>query len=130
VPFDLYGKRILEIGPGDIRHISYWQSKPKEYVIADIEQIMLDRSSAILAARDIPHKEVLVQRDSQSLPFEDEAFDTVVSFYTLEHITPLKTYLAEIKRVLRSQGFLIGAIPAEGGLAWGGRKTSYQPPMA
>ena len=26
---DFSGKRILEIGPGDIRHLSYWKKKPE-----------------------------------------------------------------------------------------------------
>jgi ubiquinone/menaquinone biosynthesis C-methylase UbiE len=116
----LGGKRVLEIGPGDIRHLPYWQAKPGEYVIADIQQSMLDRSGAVLLEYDIPHKAVLLQRDNECLPFEDGEFDAVVSFYALEHITPLNAILAEIKRVLRHKGVLIGAIPTEGGLAWGG----------
>lgn len=116
---NLGGKRVLEIGPGDIRHLPYWPAKPKEYVITDIQQTMLNRSTTILNEHNIPSKAVLLQRDSTRLPFSDEEFDAVVSFYAFEHIIPLDTYLVEIKRVLRRQGILIGAIPAEGGLAWG-----------
>jgi SAM-dependent methyltransferase len=45
--------------------------------------------------------------------------DVVVSFYSLEHLYPLAPYLRELHRVLRPGGVLVGAIPAEGGLAWG-----------
>ena len=34
-------KNILEIGPGDIRHLKYWKSKPKRYFLADIDEKMI-----------------------------------------------------------------------------------------
>jgi SAM-dependent methyltransferase len=54
------------------------------------------------------------------LPFENESFDLLLSFYSLEHLHPLERYLAQFRRVLRPGGLLVGAIPCEGGLAWGG----------
>jgi len=117
---DFSGKRILEIGPGDIRHLSYWKKKPEEYVIADIQQAMLERSSGILSEHGIPHKSILLQLADSDLPFDDASFDSVVSFYALEHISSLEPFLIEVKRVLRRDGVFVGAIPAEGGLAWGG----------
>lgn len=116
---DLTGKRVLEIGPGDISHIAYWHGMPQEYVIADIQQIMLERSSAILKTHDIPHAAVRLQRDHDRLPFDSGRFDVVISFYSLEHIESLAALLTEIQRILGTGGMLIGAIPAEGGLAWG-----------
>ena len=53
------------------------------------------------------------------LPFDDEQVDVVLSFYSLEHLHPLSTAVDEMIRVLRPGGALVGAIPAEGGLAWG-----------
>ena len=61
---------------------------------------------------------MLVARGSH-LSFRSETFDVVVSFYSLEHLHPLGEYLEEIHRVLRPGGRLVGAIPCEGGLAWG-----------
>jgi len=116
---NLDGKRVMEIGPGDIRHLLYWQGRPGEYVIADIQQTMLDRSSSILLQGGVTHKQVLLERENRKLPFEDESFDIVVSFYALEHISPLEPALFEIRRVLKAGGLFVGAIPAEGGLAWG-----------
>ena len=75
---NLGGKRVLEIGPGDIRHLPYWPAKPKEYVITDIQQTMLNRSTTILNEHNIPSKAVLLQRDSTRWPFSDEEFDAVV----------------------------------------------------
>lgn len=117
---ELSGKTILEIGPGDINHISHWRGKPDCYVIADIQQAMLDYSAAKLASSGIPHKSVLLQdREKGTLPFPDNSFDILVSFYSLEHLYPLEDHLPELIRVLKPGGVIIGAIPCEGGLAWG-----------
>jgi SAM-dependent methyltransferase len=66
----------------------------------------------------INHSTLLVERN-QALSLADASVDVIVSFYSLEHLYPLRPYLDEMLRVLRPGGILIGAIPAEGGLAWG-----------
>lgn len=117
---DLTGQQVLEVGPGDINHIGCWRGTPARYVIADIQQAMLDLASERLSAGGIPHECRLVERsDLGVLPFEDGQFDVVVSFYSLEHLYPLAPYVDGMLRVLKPGGALIGAIPAEGGLGWG-----------
>lgn len=123
---DFAGKRVLEVGPGDIRHLPYWwnnstlaEKSPPHYVIADINPVMLERSSKVLQRAGVPHETKLMQRGEARLPFEDESFDIVVSFYALEHIHPLGPYLDEVSRILKPDGQLVGGIPSEGGLAWG-----------
>jgi SAM-dependent methyltransferase len=115
---DLSGKRVLEIGPGDIRHIAFWNGRPVEYLLADIQTGMLRKAESRLDEAGVAHRSILLQRGAP-LPLEAASVDVVVSFYSLEHIYPLTPYLLEIDRVLRPNGFLIGAIPAEGGVAWG-----------
>lgn len=115
---DMSGKRVLEIGAGDIRHMQFWNGKPSEYVLADIQVGMLEKGAQKLKVGDIIYRQLLLQR-GEPLPLEDASVDVVVSFYSLEHIYPLGSYLEQIARVLRPGGILIGAIPAEGGLAWG-----------
>jgi SAM-dependent methyltransferase len=115
---NLQGKRVLEIGPGDIRHLVFWRGRPSEYLLADVQAEMLRKAEAKLAAAGVPHRSLLVERDTR-LPLEDASVDVVVSFYSLEHLYPMEPYLRDIRRVLRPGGVLIGAIPAEGGLAWG-----------
>lgn len=116
---DLSGKRVLEIGAGDIRHLSHWRGKPSEYLLADVSTDMMDFAQKRLTEAGIPHRTLHVDRN-QPLDLEDASVDVIVSFYSLEHLYPLRPYLDEIKRVLKPGGTLIGAIPAEGGLAWGG----------
>jgi SAM-dependent methyltransferase len=117
---DLTGKHVLEVGPGDINHIPWWRGSPARYVVADIQQAMLDLSSRKLQARGVPHECRLVDRsDRGALPFASGEFDVIVSFFTLEHLHPLARYVDGMLRVLKPGGLLVGAIPAEGGLAWG-----------
>ena len=117
---DLTGKEVLEIGPGDINHIDCWRGTPSRFVIADIQQAMLDVSSRKLSARGIAHECRLIERaDRGVLPFDDGRFDVIVSFYSLEHLYPLAPYVDGMLRVLKPGGILMGAIPAEGGVGWG-----------
>jgi SAM-dependent methyltransferase len=115
---DLEGRRVLEIGPGDIRHIPFWRGRPSEYLLADVRAEMLRKAEQKLHAAAVPHRSMLVRRGAP-LPIDEASVDVVVSFYSLEHIHPLRPFVDEVCRVLRPGGVLIGAIPAEGGLSWG-----------
>ena len=48
------------------------------------------------------------QADATALPFPDASFDTVVTFIMLHHVIAWETALAEISRVLRPGGELVG----------------------
>lgn len=116
---DLSGKRVLEIGAGDIRHMPYWCGDPAEYLLADVSTDMMDFARQRLTEAGVVHRTLNVERN-RPLPIDDASVDIIVSFYSLEHLYPLRPYLDEMYRVLKPGGSLIGAIPAEGGLAWGG----------
>ncbi|UCC60197.1 MAG: class I SAM-dependent methyltransferase [Dehalococcoidia bacterium] len=49
--------------------------------------------------------------DGVRMPFCQKAFDVVVSFETLEHIRPYRSFLAECRRVLRDNGTLVCSTP-------------------
>jgi ubiquinone/menaquinone biosynthesis C-methylase UbiE len=49
--------------------------------------------------------------DATRLPFDDDAFDAVVSFETLEHLEAQERLLTEFRRVLRPHGFLLLSSP-------------------
>jgi SAM-dependent methyltransferase len=52
-----------------------------------------------------------VTADCAHLPFPDAAFDLVVSFETIEHITAQREFLAEVRRVLAPSGLLLLSSP-------------------
>lgn len=45
------------------------------------------------------------------LPFEDESFDAIISWYTLEHVADEEYYASEIARVLKPGGWLCAGTP-------------------
>lgn len=109
---------VLEIGAGDVQHLRYVEGRPSEYIVADVSAEMLETARRKLNSASLNSREILLKR-GEKLPVSDNSIDIVISFYALEHIHPLQPYLQEIYRVLKPGGMLIGAIPAEGGLAWG-----------
>lgn len=111
-------KDILELGPGQINHFKYWNCIPKSYAIADIQKVFLDLNDAFFKRNDINYSKHLIKSNFK-LPFRDCSKDIIITFYQLEHLYPLKAYLDEYLRILKPNGILIGAIPSEGGLAWG-----------
>jgi GT2 family glycosyltransferase/SAM-dependent methyltransferase/glycosyltransferase involved in cell wall biosynthesis len=51
------------------------------------------------------------QGDARSIPLADHSVDCVISFETIEHFFDQEKFLAEVKRVLRPDGFLIISSP-------------------
>jgi SAM-dependent methyltransferase len=118
IPLD--EQKVLEIGPGDLRHLPYWQGLPDKYVIVDLYEEFLQTASEKLSEKNIPFEKRLTSRaEKGSLPSKDNEFDLIVTFYSLEHLYPFKDHLMEMLRVLKPGGRIVGAIPAEGGFAWG-----------
>lgn len=50
-------------------------------------------------------------RDIYSMGFEDETFDVVTSFETLEHLPELDGYFSELKRVTKNGGLIVFSVP-------------------
>lgn len=51
--------------------------------------------------------------NAEKLDFEDESFDVVVSFETIEHLKNPDKFLDEVRRVLKKDGIFLGSIPKE-----------------
>lgn len=110
---------VLEIGPGALDHIDYWCDKPSRFFLADIRAEFFDRAEMRLQKAGVPVQRLLVEPERPGLPLADNSIDTIISFYSLEHLHPLIDYVNEMLRVLKPGGMLVGAIPCEGGMAWG-----------
>ena len=117
---DFSQKKVLEVGPGIIRHLEYIKNKPAVYVLCDIEHNLIEDAGRQLSNAGIKYKTVLKpERKIIKLPFHNNSIDIVISFNSLEHLYPLDGYLEEMKRILCPDGLLVGGIPCEGGLSWG-----------
>ncbi|MDP3973602.1 MAG: class I SAM-dependent methyltransferase [Candidatus Daviesbacteria bacterium] len=57
---------------------------------------------------------LIKQADGEKLPYKDESFDIVVSFFTLEHVQNVKRVIQESTRVLKSGGYLYSVVPNYG----------------
>jgi SAM-dependent methyltransferase len=117
---DLEGKQVLEVGPGGLYHQPYWNGKPDFYSLVDLDKKFLADASAKLSLQGVSHDLRLTDRNARgTLPAADSEFDIIVTFYSLEHLYPFTQHMKDMLRVLKPGGRIVGAIPAEGGLAWG-----------
>lgn len=90
-----YGANILLANP-DVEN----------YVGVDVERVAIEQ-----ALVEPPAKAHFLVASACHLPFGEEAFDTIVSLETLEHLGNPVCALAEFRRVLRSDGVLVGSVP-------------------
>ncbi|WP_408897850.1 class I SAM-dependent methyltransferase [Nocardioides sp. R1-1] len=104
------GSRILDIPCGGgvaLRGLRPGQGV--EYVAGDIAQTMLDRTMRVAARRGVADQVAPRIADVGALPFEDGAFDLVVTFTGLHCFPDPRRAVVEIARVLRPGGVLTGS---------------------
>jgi len=93
---DVAGKRVLEIGSGDIngglrRLIEFWQ--PAEYIGVDIEEG--------------PGVDLVYDAEKLMDIFSEESFDVVLSTELLEHVLNPKMVISKIKRLCKRNGIIL-----------------------
>ena len=115
---DIADKIVCEIGPGFIAHKPCWNGIPREFIALDVSDSFLSDTASRLQGV-CPLRMEKVVRDDPRTPLADDSVDVLLSFYSLEHLTPLDAHLSEFHRILKPGGLLVGAVPNEGGLAWG-----------
>lgn len=74
---------------------------------ADINQQAIETAKNKYSAENLHFRIV----DGVDMPFEDNYFDVVISFETIEHIKDYQSFIKEIKRVLKPSGKLIISTP-------------------
>ena len=101
------GKQVLDAACGE-GYGSYLLSREAAHVTAvDIDQTTIDHALRRYAGTNIEFR----QADCTKLPLDDDSVDVVVSFETLEHLAEQDQLLAQFRRVLRSDGFLLVSSP-------------------
>ena len=100
-------KRVLDLGCGNGRHLTYLSKQGFETVGVDISLEALKISKNVL---DKINLEAILMRASiyEPLPFRDKSFDGVISIRTLHHSTieNIRNAIQEIKRVVKNGGLV------------------------
>lgn len=113
---------VLEIGCGTGLNLDFYDwSKVERLEAIEPDPFMLKRTRKRLAAfpDDIRGRVTTHEAMAESLPFSDATFDSVVSMLVLCSVTEPHRAIAEIRRVLKSDGELRLAehVRADGALA-------------
>jgi len=93
----------LEVGFGTGLNLPYYPEAVTKLTAIDSENMLEDRVENRVAACPFPVTRMRLDAQGR-LPFEDHRFDTVVTTLTLCSIPDTAAALAEIRRVLKSQG--------------------------
>lgn len=102
------GKRVLDIACGE----GYGSKLLKEWgaievVGVDISEEAIDIAQTYFSGNGIEY----IQHCAEELPFENDSFDIVISFETIEHVNSPDKYLSELSRVLKFGGIAIVSCP-------------------
>jgi ubiquinone/menaquinone biosynthesis C-methylase UbiE len=95
---------VVEIGFGSGLNVPFYPDRVDRVAAVEPADVGWKLAGKRLRASSVP-----VQRaglDGQSLPFEDDSYDTALSTWTLCTIPDVATALREVRRVLRPEGTL------------------------
>ncbi|MCX6711901.1 MAG: class I SAM-dependent methyltransferase [Candidatus Woesearchaeota archaeon] len=95
-------KRLLDVGCGFGKDLSYFQKKGAIVYGIDISKKMIE-----LAKRNNPNLTNISIQSFEKTNFEDCFFDIIVSRFTLHYATNLESVFKELHRILKSKGILI-----------------------
>jgi ubiquinone/menaquinone biosynthesis C-methylase UbiE len=109
---DVQGKRILEIACGRGGFSRLLASRGAMVCGADFSESAIAISKEkLLREPALANRVTYMQADAQNLPFEENAFDIVVSCETVEHVPEPRAALREMYRVCKPGGTLYLTTP-------------------
>ena len=82
-----------------------WGAKSVEGI--DLDKETIEKARSLFKADNLQYS----QHDVQTLPYEDNTFDLIVSLETMEHVDSVESFLKEIKRVIKPDGVIILSCP-------------------
>jgi len=99
------GQKVLDVACGTGYGTDTLVNHGCDAIGADIDDGILEEAKKKWGHSEFRKADVL------NLPFEDELFDAVVSFETIEHVTDGERFLSEMNRVLKTGGIFICSTP-------------------
>lgn len=102
------GARVLDVASGEGYGTALLAATAASVVGVDASADAVAHAQSVYAG--LGNVE-FVAGDCAQLPFADGAFDVIVSFETIEHITAQRAFLAETKRLLSPGGMLLLSSP-------------------
>lgn len=114
---DIRGKTILNIGCSYPIDEIYFASRIGKWTAIDISPESIKKAKTVCdyeLPQHLSKKFSFEEADAAELPFDDESFDIVVSFSTIDHIpgkNKLESVCKEIFRVTKKEGHAIVTVP-------------------
>jgi SAM-dependent methyltransferase len=100
-------KDVLDLASGEGYGAAFLSQAARSVVGLEIEPYAVEHARHSFARDNLEY----MVGDVRKIPLEDDKFDVVVSFETIEHIYEQQQFLAEVKRVLRPGGLFIVSTP-------------------
>ena len=103
------GKTVLDAACGEGYGSSLLSQAASHVTGLDLDKGAVERASRKYGSEKLSFRAGSIEK----LPFEDQSFDAVVSYETIEHVDGeiQKQFLSEIRRVLKPDGLLIMSTP-------------------
>lgn len=102
------GKKVLDVACGE----GYGTYLLKKWGAAKVTGVDISKEALFVARDKFVDKGIkFIEHNVEELPFEDNSFDVVVSYETIEHLDNPEKFLMEIKRVIRGDGIIIVSCP-------------------
>ena len=125
--------RVLEIGIGSGLNFNYYNKENVSEVFAvEPDGILLEKAQQNAKINNINLN--VQQLKAEELPFDNNAFDTIISTYTMCSIPGLSSAMSEINRVVKPSGKLLfsehGKSPDINVLKWQKRMNGIQKRIA
>ncbi len=107
---DIAGLDVLDIGCGlGGASITLARDHQARVCAIDIDAGVLERANELVGKSNLHQQVQLLHFDPGPLPFADQSYDVVYLTAVSCHIEDLGPFLAEIKRIIRPGGCLLGA---------------------
>ncbi|HVO60892.1 MAG TPA: methyltransferase domain-containing protein [Terriglobales bacterium] len=98
---------VLDVASGEGQGSAFLAQTARKVVGVEIDPQSVEHAISTYRSSNLRY----IVGDAAKLPIDDRSVDAVISFETIEHLSDHRQFLAEVKRVLRPNGFLLISTP-------------------